>query len=565
MGHLFQKLSPQILCTLFAGATMLSGAPHRCLGAQPPARNARSVQAAFGHDGLASLKSGSDELLSDGRFDVKTVLFTRPDGTAVNRPLGTGKQTIDPKARRVTRAYDWGAVSCTATPAAGRVNFDIAISNHSGDVLSGVLIQLLTLKFPGGVKSFEDGLRTGSNVDKPTVVGVEYGSGALAAANDDVTQPLYFGLPTGDPKKPDSVFPLLAATYRDAVFPSAWMASPRIDRPIYPGESAHLHLSLRTGPAGAAPDTLATDVYRKYAAAYPSHLTWKDRRPIGYLNLSVTVPHPGNGKNPRGWFNNDPAVDVTTPEGRQALQTRLLDLADHCIPLLKATDAQGVIIWDIEGQEYPHAMSYVGDPRHLPAEVDPVADRFFQKFRDAGLRVGVCLRPQKPMKTLYGDIAEQVQVADHLYNLNDKIAYAKKRWGCTLFYVDSNVHFDLGSSPSDEKAYELLPARLFQDAATANPDVLLIPEQQTTRYYAYGAPYDELKQDIAATPAAVRRIYPDSFTVISVATDTSGGPLDTRRAELIDSVRHGDILLFRAWYETPEMKPVQEIYQAAKR
>ncbi|MCW3060142.1 MAG: Ig domain protein group 2 domain protein, partial [Capsulimonas sp.] len=149
--------------------------------------------------------------------------------------------------------------------------------------------------------------------------------------------------------------------------------------------------------------------------------------------------------------------------------------------------------------------------------------------------------------------------------LNDKIAYAKTRWGCTLFYVDSNVHFDLGTNPSDEKDYELLPAHLFQEAAAANPDVLLIPEQQITRYYAYGAPYDELKQGTAATPTAIRRIYPDSFTVISVATDTSGGPLDTRRAELIDSVRHGDILLFRAWYETPEMKPVQEIYKATGR
>ena len=53
--------------------------------------------------------------------------------------------------------------------------------------------------------------------------------------------------------------------------------------------------------------------------------------------------------------------------------------------------------------------------------------------------------------------------------------------------------------------------------------------------------------------------------MISVATDTGGGLLDTRRAELINAVRHGDILLFRAWYDTPERKPVQEIYAAAAR
>ena len=63
----------------------------------------------------------------------------------------------------------------------------------------------------------------------------------------------------------------------------------------------------------------------------------------------------------------------------------------------------------------------------------------------------------------------------------------------------------------------------------------------------------------------MRRVYPGAFTVISVATDTTGGPLDTRRADLISAVRRGDILLFRTWYQTPEMTPVQDIYKAAGR
>ncbi|MGI4788630.1 MAG: hypothetical protein ACRYFS_07245 [Janthinobacterium lividum] len=545
------------ICLIGSAAAIIPSA------AATPAPAAKGLTPAFGLNGLSSLKFNSDELLSSGQFTVRKVIFTRPDGSPSERSLGLGTLIVDPKNRRVTRTYPWGTVGCAYTLLPGRVNLDITITNRSGDVLSGVLVQALTLRFPGGVTAFEDNIRAGSGVDSPTVVGVSYRNGTLAAANDDVARPLYVGLPGIDPKQPNTVYPLLTATYRDDVFPRSWLGSPRISRPIYPGESDHLHLSLRVGLPGPAPDDLAADVYHHYAAAFPFHLVWKDRRPIGYLNLCTTVPHPASGKNPRGWFNNDPTVDVTTPEGRLSLQTRLLDLADHSIPFLKATNAQGVIIWDIEGQEYPHAMSYVGDPRDLPAEVDPVADRFFQKFRDAGLRVGVCLRTQKPTKTLYSNVAEQTQVADNLYNLNDKIAYAKKRWGCTLFYVDSNVHFELGQSYSDEKAYELLPAKLFQDAAAANPDVLLIPEQQATRYYAYAPPYDELKQGVASTPASVRRVYPGAFTVISVATDTGGGPLDTRRAELVDAVRRGDILLFRAWYETPERKPVQEIYTAA--
>ncbi len=568
MSAVLQKAAAAILLVIFLSASVLSAAP--LVSGQKNALQKDALQMAFGPDGLISLDAGREQLLSSGQFSVKNVLFTRPDGTLLASRLEFGTLSVDVKSRRVMRTYGWGLVSCiyTLRPSQvkrpGKVNLDITITNRSGDILSGILLQPLALKFPGHT-AFEDDTRTGSGVDSPTVVGVSYRDGTLAAANDDVARPLYFGLPSGDPKKPDSVFPVLAATYRDAVFPHSWLASPRISRPIYPGESDHLHLSLRIGPPGPAPDDLAADVYRRYASAFPFHLSWTDRRPIGYLNLCTTVPHPASGKNPRGWFNNDPTVDVTTPEGRLSLQTRLLALADHSIPILKATNAQGVIIWDIEGQEYPHAMSYVGDPRHLPEEVDPVADRFFQKFRDAGLRVGVCLRPQRPMKTIYGDVPEQMQVTDDFYNLNDKIAYAKKRWGCTLFYVDSNVHFEPGSSPSDGDAYTLLPAKLFQDTAAANPDVLLIPEQQTTRYYAYAPPYDELKQGVAATPEAVRRVYPGAFTVISVATDTSGGPLDTRRAELVHSVRRGDILLFRAWYDTPEMKPVQEIYKAAGR
>lgn len=562
MGTMLQKAAA-LLLGMFLSASALNAAP-------PEAGQRNALQMAFGPDGLISLNSGRDHLLSSGQLAVKNVIFTRPDGTPSARRPESGTLSVDVKNRRATRTYGWGLVSCMYTLRLGKVdlgtvNLDITITNRSSDILSGILLQPLALKFPGQTTAFEDDARAGAGVDSPTVVGVSYRDGTLAAANDDVARPLYFGLPSGDPKKPDAVFPVLAATYRDAVFPHPWLAAPPISRVIYPGESDHLHLSLRVGPPGPAPDDLAADVYRRYAAAFPFHLSWPDRRPIGYLNLCTTVPHPANGKNPRGWFNNDSTVDVTTPEGRQSLQTRLLALADHSIPILKATNAQGVIIWDIEGQEYPHAMSYVGDPRHLPEEVDPVADRFFQKFRDAGLRVGVCLRPQRPMKTIYGDVPEQMQVADDFYNLNDKIAYAKKRWSCTLFYVDSNVHFEPGSSPSDGDAYTLLPAKLFQDTAAANPDVLLIPEQQTTRYYAYAPPYDELKQGVAATPEAVRRVYPGAFTVISVATDTSGGPLDTRRAELINSVRRGDILLFRAWYETPEMKPVQEIYKAAGR
>ena len=76
-------------------------------------------------------------------------------------------------------------------------------------------------------------------------------------------------------------------------------------------------------------------------------------------------------------------------------------------------------------------------------------------FRDAGLKVGVCIRPSKifewpkdkPIPNYAGRLFH-TQVEDHVGEMADKIAYAKKRWGCTIFYMDTNVKWAL-TDPSD--------------------------------------------------------------------------------------------------------------------
>jgi hypothetical protein len=213
-------------------------------------------------------------------------------------------------------------------------------------------------------------------------------------------------------------------------------------------------------------------------------------------------------------------------------------------------DAQGMILWDVEGQEFPHATSYLGDPRSLPPELDGVIDEFFQRFRDAGLRTGLCIRPQRPVRAAYAEGVFQMEVADPVENLNSKIAEAQRRWGCTLFYVDSN------GDPSLP-----LDAGQFKKVAEAHPDVLLIPEQQNLLYYAYTAPYDELRQGVASTPPPVLRAYPGAFSVLQVAD----GPADERRDELVAAVKRGDILLFRGWFADVYNEKVKGIYREAGR
>lgn len=86
---------------------------------------------------------------------------------------------------------------------------------------------------------------------------------------------------------------------------------------------------------------------------------------------------------------------MTTDEGRAAFRDNLLGYADRCVKIMKDMDAQGMIVRDLEGYQQP-GMVYVGDPRVLPEyapAMDRVADAFFQKFRDAGLRTGLTIRP----------------------------------------------------------------------------------------------------------------------------------------------------------------------------
>jgi hypothetical protein len=255
--------------------------------------------------------------------------------------------------------------------------------------------------------------------------------------------------------------------------------------------------------------------------------------------------------------------DFTTEEGLAEFKASLMRYADNAVRILKRDmNAQGMIVWDVEGQEYPHATSYLGDPRSLPPEIDPIVDEFFQRFRDAGLRTGVCIRPQRPVRPPYGADVWQEQVADPTQNMIEKIAHAKKRWGCTLFYVDSNVLFDFENfRPNQGDAYELMDAMVFRRLSEAHPDCLLIPEHENAFYFAYTAPHRELRQGYASTPTWASRVYPGAFSVISVCD----GPMDERRADLVAAVRRGDVLIFRAWFDDVFNEKTKSIYEEAAR
>jgi hypothetical protein len=242
-------------------------------------------------------------------------------------------------------------------------------------------------------------------------------------------------------------------------------------------------------------------------------------------------------------------MDTLTREGVASLRKRTLNWAKTSIFIMRQMNAQGMITWDIEGEEYPHPTTYIGDPRvfeETAPEIRSIADEYFRLFRDAGFRVGLCIRPQQLV--LDRTNTRQVAAADPAQVLIDKIEYAKRRWGATLFYVDSN------GEPNQPMA-----ASVFERVAHAEPDVLLIPEHETLAYYASAAPYRELRLGHAITREPARDVYPGAFSVINVADGDIAGNGNV----LLNAIAAGDVLLFRGWFNDPANMKVRELYQAA--
>lgn len=267
---------------------------------------------------------------------------------------------------------------------------------------------------------------------------------------------------------------------------------------------------------------------------FPVRVHWPDRRPIGVLFLASD--YHSSATNPRGWFN-DPKLDVTGPDGPQRFRQALREYTDRSLDILKRTGAQGVIVWDLEGEQYPHKTTFIGDPRlvdRLAPEMAAVADEFFARLRNAGLKVGVTIRPQQLI--FENGQPRQTQVFDTRQVLLDKIDYARKRWGATLFYIDSN-----GGIRRPDEVWQL------RRLARQRPDVLLIPEHHWLPYSAFSAPYVSLRHgDTPKSASWARKLFPDSFRALDISDAAGDWPAITAARW------QGDILLFRAWVWSPE-------------
>ena len=309
-------------------------------------------------------------------------------------------------------------------------------------------------------------------------------------------------------------------------------------RPIAPGGSDTYTVWLRFGNA-SDPVAPAKEALEAYAKAHPMLFKWDDRRAIMSTMIGDKFPF----HEPEGLELKKPAVGPRAEE----IRTMLLKHADELIEEMKDINAQGVIVWNIEGNG-PNYLQYVGDPHmveYLCPEADAVADEFFKKIRDAGFKVGVCLRPsvisvkeqkneafaeknnlKNPFSYFHDYPHDKRPPADILA---EKVEYAKRRWGCTMFYVDTNHAAGFWPKTDEEKAAwpkekdgklkwynELLNEDVWAEVLKRHPDVLFTIEHTPLIQYTVSAPYDEWQTPADGTPAVVRATWPDAFKCLVI-------------------------------------------------
>jgi hypothetical protein len=532
----------------------------------PPVQSRASKEGlnfVVGAHGLASLSFNGQSLLvspESGELQPPKSVF-RAVLDAFFQRSSPRVATPDKKPDTVDVSYANGRISCAYGKQEDTLTMRLEVSNTSSEPVNEFSVRLMELNFPSiphggtleagmfgfGFKGPEWRLHEGPLSIPPIadpqfvvpIIQIDYATGALTFCSDDVDCEVDVPQSTNFPAR--TSYPLIV-TCRD----------------IKPGNTKVSNVSLRFGPAGSSVQDLSSDVLERFAKKYPFQVDWKDRRPIGAIYLAG--PQINVRSNPRRWTINFGEIDVSNDKGKAAFRAALLKQADNSVQVLKDTGAQGMITWDPEGEEFP-GECYYGDPRLVPTLAPEMEfkndggkttiDEYFEKFRAAGLKVGVCIRPQQ-ITMVDGRPTHQAAEDEHAFQiLRERIAYAKQRWGCTLFYVDSTATINGSINPD-----------VFKAVADAYPDILLIPENESMRYFAYSAPLNSYAHHkITSTPVGARLVYPKAFCVL-MAPD---GDRPEDHHDLVSAVRSGDILLFNGWYMNEGALKIKTIYKEAGR
>ncbi len=381
----------------------------------------KGLKIGYDDEGLSLLEWAGANLLEDGTPSVSRIVLEkkRLGDDGLNEYEFETLDGDEPKvrfdrARKVlTFGYDWGAVSFAYGSGPDRLNLAVTIRNDSKRTIAMFDVVPLTLSLP---ESFDRPEHWRGSVSLPghfNVREITYGGQKLLLCCETV-MPLNFGF--GRPREKNTVLPVQAQGNVNMTEPGGVVyhhyGLPR----VAPGESLTVKMSLRFASADSDNDKLIADMYEAFREYHQPRLVWTDRRPVG----AIWMAHgKGPANNPRNWFK-DKDLDVRTAAGKKELRERMLQSAERSVEILKGMNAQGVIVWDPEGAENPHPITFIGDPRMvkiLAPEMEDIWPDFFRKFLDAGLRTGCCIRPTQvyltpPAAACDDDVASRWSVQD---------------------------------------------------------------------------------------------------------------------------------------------------------
>ena len=527
------------------------------------------LETSFGPKGLERVSYAGEQLLDvdahpEDEFHIWHMRLTDLEGRVrSDGAYGWGETNQGREWDSVSKAwryqFPWGTIRAQYRQVGDTLDVKVIENNKpsSGVVFYGATVYPMAMHVSGRVT---DAAIVDSE-ETPAVSLARWGKVSVAAIVADSNSGIWSGWQQRGP----ALQAIVSQTLPDALPASA----ARRERGLRPGETASFTLSLRFGQETRRVENVAADAFESFAARWPAGATWQDRRLIGTVFLASSPQgektRPGGfPQNPRRYFN-DAGLAV---RGGDTLQRRVLEQATEVVANLKRMQAQGAITWDIEGEQYPQDTSYVCSPDKIaelaPEMEEPVRtgsykglkldDAYFKIIHDAGFRVGICVRPQR-FTTFADGSARQVSLdrGQVVAELKRKIGFAHQRWGATLFYLDSMVEAD----------GRTLPAAVLEEVAAAFPDCLLIPEQSTPRSYRMSAPFlSFLFHGDTGSTQWVRALYPHAFAV-NLVNDADGAKLAAHRAQLVDSVRHGDVLMVHVDHWHRNNDEVLQIYKEA--
>ncbi len=490
-----------------------------------------------------------------GPFAVQSVTLADGEGRRQVLRAEPERVTLVEGGEELIAEYGWGKVACRYEPAddGQRLDIRIRVTNTSPRTIHE--LRLVAAKLRLDAQAI--GRASHHNLGAPTVIALQTDERSVAVCNLDIEKPLTVGV--GKPR--EGITEVWVQAGGDAMpYDDLYVA-----RPIPPGKSDTYELSIRTGPGETDPLELAADIFRRFAAAHPPVLDWPDRRPITRLFIGGGAPreeivahyrNPEKNPRPRG--------------GDEAYRQRVLETFRRGVAAAKAADAQGIIIWDSEGNSFPHPTTYVGDPRLVGVfnpDFDAVADEAFKMIADAGLLSGVCIRPTQmvydekkdTVRHAYTPVLENFPDEPVVCQLASKIEYARRRWGCRIFYVDTNFVWR-PRGPQQEWSAGMIQARVWRKLLERFPDVLIVPEFGYPEYYACVAVYAEYDMGYRGVAPAVRRIYPDAFCV---AVIEDADPYENYDL-MVRNVREGDCLMTFATGESRNLRAMRHIDAEAK-